>query len=197
MTVAFTGRDFFDRDTVTVARELIGARVCLDGDTVVARLVEVEAYLGEDDLASHAYRGLTPRSQIMFGEPGHLYVYFVYGMHHCANLVTEARGKAGAVLLRAAAVEQGADTIRSRRAATGGQIADDRLLSGPGNFCRGLGITRDDNGLDVCSVGARLRVIPADDVPNIATAPRIGIRHNTEAALRFCLAGHPAISIPI
>jgi len=160
------------------------------GERVVARVVEVEAYLGLDDPASHAFRGPTPRAAIMFGEPGHLYVYLSYGVHFCANVVTEARGTAGAVLLRAAVVEVGLDVVRTRRG--DGAVAE--LLRGPGNLCRGLALTRQDNGLDLCDPGSRMRIIPAVETPHISISARIGIREAAEAELRFTWTGHPAVS---
>ena len=108
--VAEPPREWFARPTEQVARDLIGCALVVDAgsaNAVVARIVETEAYLGTSDPASHAYRGPTPRSRVMFGPAAHLYVYFTYGMHHCANVVTEPDGIAGAVLLRAASVEQG------------------------------------------------------------------------------------------
>lgn len=205
------GRDFFARPTVQVARSLLGCRLVVDRGTaaeVVASLVEVEAYLGTSDPASHAYRGPTPRAGIMFGPPGHLYVYLSYGVHHCANLVCEADGVAGAVLLRAAAVESGEAEVRSRRAAyprrgAGGSalarvIPVPELLRGPGNLCRGLGIALADNGLDVCSPTSRVEVWGPALRSRVAVVrgPRVGISAAAERPLRFAVRGHPAVSAP-
>ena len=143
-------RRFYARPTVEVAHDLLGkllVRRGAHGPARLSRIVEVEAYLGERDAASHARRGPTPRAAIMFGPPGFLYVYLVYGMHHCMNVVTETDGVAGAVLLRAAAP---VDDARS----------EPRALAGPGKLCAGLGITRRDNGLDLVA-GAGLYL--ADD----------------------------------
>jgi DNA-3-methyladenine glycosylase len=207
-------RDFFARPTVQVARDLLGCRMVVDRGSaaeVVATLVEVEAYLGTDDPASHAYRGPTARAGIMFGSPGHLYVYLSYGVHHCANLVTEAHGAAGAVLLRAAEVEMGEAVVRERRAsyprvavagATGGSLARiipvHELLRGPGNLCRGLGIDLTDNALDVCSATSRVEVWEPVRRGRVAVArgPRVGISAAAERPLRFALRGHPAVSNP-
>lgn len=165
------------------------------GELVIATIVEVEAYLGRDDPASHAYRGPTPRAAIMFGEPGHLYVYLSYGMHCCANIVCEPEGTAGAVLLRAAALTSGEAVVRRRRERPGESRSPESLLRGPGNLCAGLGITLGDNGVDVTAPRARLRV-EAGDRPPIAVGPRVGISRATEAPHRFAWAGHPAVSLP-
>jgi DNA-3-methyladenine glycosylase len=196
------GRDFFARPTVQVARSLLGCRLVVDrgGDAeVVATLVEVEAYLGTSDPASHAYRGPTPRAGIIFGPPGHLYVYLSYGIHHCANLVCESHGVAGAVLMRAAAVERGEEAVRSRRAsALARLIPAPELLRGPGNLCRGLGIALPDNGLDVCSPTSRVEVWEPAVRSRVAVArgPRVGISAAAERPLRFAVRGHPAVSNP-
>jgi DNA-3-methyladenine glycosylase len=159
---------------------------------VRARLVEVEAYRGSDDPASHAFRGPTPRASIMFGEPGHLYVYFSYGMHHCANVVCAPAGTASAVLLRAAVVEHGEGTVRSRR---GHLLPRARLLSGPGNLCKGLGLAVADNGADLCGAGPIHLEAQAAGVP-LQAGPRVGIRRAVDLPLRFWWAGHPAVSAP-
>lgn len=196
------GRDFFARPTVQVARSLLGCRVVVDRGSeaeVVATLVEVEAYLGQRDPASHAYRGPTPRAGIMFGPPGHLYVYLSYGIHHCANLVCESRGTAGAVLLRAAAVEKGEEVVRSRRGTGLARVIPVHdLLRGPGNLCRGLGVALGDNGLDVCSATSRVEVWEPAVRTRVAVArgPRVGISAATERHLRFAVRGHPAVSRP-
>src|ERR1019366_10699715 len=135
-------RGFFAGPAVEVATALVGSRLLCDAGTaqeVRAVVVEVEAYLGVEDPASHAHRGPTPRAAIMFGSPGHLYVYLSYGMHFCANVVCEPEGVAGAVLLRAAAVEVGEEVVRTRRLRGGRQPALASVLSGPGNLGSGLG----------------------------------------------------------
>ncbi|HXA30310.1 MAG TPA: DNA-3-methyladenine glycosylase [Candidatus Angelobacter sp.] len=199
------GRDFFARPTAQVARDLLGCRLVVDrggADEVVASLVEVEAYLGLSDPASHAFRGPTPRAGIMFGPPGHLYVYLSYGVHHCANLVTETHGVAGAVLLRAASVESGEAFVRSRRAAYRSNLARTipahELLRGPGNLCRGLGVGLGDNGLDVCSATSRFEVWEPLQRTRVTVArgPRVGISTATDRPLRFALRDHPAVSSP-
>jgi len=178
-----------------VARELLGCMLHADDGTerhVAARIVEVEAYLGVRDAASHAARGPTPRAAIMFGQPGHLYVYLSYGVHHCANVVTEREGMAGAVLLRAAAVVAGEETVLRRR----GAVASSRLLRGPGNLCRGLGIGGADNGADLCGE-ERFWIEPGDRSLHVLSGPRVGIKQAPELPLRFAIAGHPAVSAPL
>lgn len=181
-----------------MALDLIGCTLVVDAgtaDEVRAVIVEVEAYLGLQDPASHAFRGPTPRAAIMFGPPGHLYVYLSYGVHRCANLVTQPQGDAGAVLLRSAMVVEGEAMVRERRAATprGRALRTADLLRGPGNLCSGLGLVLEDNGIDVCN-GGRLSVMPRSDVPPLATGPRIGISVAREAAHRHWWDGHPAVS---
>lgn len=195
--VAILGREFFARPTVGVAHDLVGSLLVVDAGTpaaVRARIVEVEAYLGQNDPASHAYRGPTPRARIMFGEAGHLYVYFSYGAHHCANVVTEPDGTAGAVLLRAAALEEGEDVVRGRRGAGAGR---DALLRGPGNLCRGLGLTLLDNGMDLCAGNARLHIAQDGMRPEISLTTRVGISAAADRQLRFFWDGHPAVSRPV
>lgn len=194
-------RGFFAGATLDVATALVGSRLLCDAGTpreVRAVLVEVEAYLGVEDPASHAHRGPTPRAAIMFGAPGHLYVYLSYGMHFCANVVCEPEGVAGAVLLRAAAVEVGEEVVRSRRVRGGRQPAASALLSGPGNLGAGLGLTLADNGLDLCDPDSRLRILEreTEEVP-LAVAPRVGITRAADRPLRFAWRGHPAVSRPL
>jgi DNA-3-methyladenine glycosylase len=180
-----------------VARDLIGCSLVVDPgtpDQVVARIVETEAYEGRDDPASHAFRGPTPRSAVMFGPAAHLYVYFTYGMHDCANVVTNADGVAGAVLLRAAAVEEGEPIVVTRR---GPGKASAALLRGPGNLCRGLGITRSDDGIDLLVPESRVRIERRAGNPPITVSTRIGIRVATDRLLRFTWLGDPAVSRPL
>src|SRR6266850_1654054 len=154
-------RAFYARPTETVARELLGKVLVrrLGGRELRARIVEVEAYLGERDAASHARRGPTPRAAIMFGPPGFLYVYLVYGVHHCMNFVTETDGVAGAVLVRAAEPLDGADA---------------GALRGPGKLCLGLGVTLRDKGRDLTSRAAGLYVADAGGPrPSIGRSPRV------------------------
>ena len=198
------GRAWFERPTVAVACELVGCTLVVDGGTdseVRALIVEVEAYLGTSDPASHAYRGPTPRAAIMFGPAGRLYVYLSYGVHCCANVVTDADGTAGAVLLRAASVIAGEELVRHRRGTVGATGPAAALLRGPGNLCQGLGITLTDNGTDVTvadvtAADARVVVLPAAQPPPLSRGRRVGISVAAEERLRFAWRGHPAVSRP-
>jgi DNA-3-methyladenine glycosylase len=171
-------RDFYARATVDVAHELLGKLIVRGHKR--ARIVEVEAYLGVRDAASHARRGPTPRAAIMFGPPGHLYVYLVYGMHHCMNFVTETDGVAGAVLIRAAAPVAG--------------IADGgKPLTGPGKLCAGLGITRVHNGIDLARAEEMFVADDGEPAPRRAASARIGVDYAGAWArrkLRFYIRGN-------
>ena len=188
------GRDFYARPTTAVARELLGKLLVRRRDgrraPLVARIVEVEAYLGERDAASHARRGPTPRAAIMFGPPGFVYVYLIYGMHHCMNFVTETDGVAGAVLIRAAA-----PVVGFVDGAGGGSRAR-HPLTGPGKLCAALAITRTLNGHDLTR-GQEIYV--ADDglpSPRRARSARIGVEYAGAWAarkLRFFDARSPYV----
>ncbi len=167
-------RETFARGAVEVAPALLGC--VLEHDTpeglVAVTLTEVEAYHGQADPASHAYRGQTPRNAVMFGPPGHAYVYFTYGMHFCVNLVCLPEGTASAVLLRAGRVIEGEDLARKRRTAPGPAGRD--LARGPARLCQALGIAREQNGADVCAPASPLRLrwpAPAEAAP---PGPRAG-----------------------
>ena len=194
-------RSFFARSPLVVAPALIGATLVTGAgrpDEVRAQIVEVEAYLGADDPASHAFRGPTPRSSSMFGPPGHLYVYLSYGVHHCANVVCDADGVAGAVLLRAAAVQSGGAVIRERRARRrgSGALSDGRLLNGPGNLCLGMGIGLEQNGVDLCDPrsGTSFRHTQAAG-GKVVCSPRVGISQARDVPWRFVLRDHPGVSV--
>ncbi|MDQ6847097.1 MAG: DNA-3-methyladenine glycosylase [Candidatus Dormibacteraeota bacterium] len=176
-----------------MAQDLVGAQLLVDpgtADEVRATIIEAEAYLGPEDPASHAFRGPTPRASIMFGPAGHLYVYLSYGMHHCANVVCGPDGSASAVLLRAASVTGSDEVVRRRRATT---APSNRLLSGPGNLCRGLAIGARDNGLDLCRPG-RIRIEARSREVPVSSGPRVGITQAADLPLRFWWTGHPAVS---
>ena len=186
-------RAFYARGALVLSRALIGRLlVHREGRGVTAgRIVEVEAYRGPLDPASHAFRGPTARNAVMFGPPGHAYVYFTYGMHYCLNVVAETDGRAAAVLIRALAPEFGVATMQARR----GETPIDRLMAGPACVTRALGLGRADNGADL--TGGALWV---SDLPprrfgmKIVRTPRIGIRHGVEFPWRFHLDGHPSVS---
>jgi DNA-3-methyladenine glycosylase len=185
-------RAFYARPTTAVARELLGkvlVRRPIDGPVRAARIVEVEAYLGERDAASHARRGPTPRAAIMFGPPGFLYVYLIYGMHHCMNVVTETDGVAGAVLLRAAAPIVGfADGLIDPRAR--------RPLTGPGKLCAALSITRAYNGHDMTRTQEFFVADDGAPAPRRARSARIGVEYAGAWAarkLRFFDARSPYV----
>jgi DNA-3-methyladenine glycosylase len=166
-------RAWFDRPAPTLARDLLGARLVHDGPDgrVGGRIVEVEAYKGPEDLAAHSSRGRTARNAVMFGPPGHLYVYLIYGLHHCLNVVAGPGDKPEAVLIRALEIDEGLSVARRRR---GVRPADHRLASGPGNVGKALGVDRSLNGSDLLS-GA-LRIEPREGrPPKVQRGPRIGV----------------------
>ncbi len=175
-------REFYARDTLTVARELLGKRlVRLDEDCRLAGIItEVEAYIGEDDRASHASPGPTARNAPMYGLPGHTYVYLIYGMHHCLNVVTECPGFPAAILIRAIEPVEGLAHIRQRR---GLHHPPANLTCGPGRVCAALGIDRSLNNHDLCAPDARLWIEDAPAIPEvrIGQSPRIGVRGDQKA----------------
>jgi DNA-3-methyladenine glycosylase len=181
------GRSFYARPAEVVARALLG-KILVHG-ACSARIVETEAYLGHRDRAAHAWRGLTPRTKVLFGPPGHAYVYLIYGMYECLNLSAEPEGSAGCVLIRALEPLTGLDQMRARRGAV---KRDHELANGPGKLTIAMGITRMHNGADV--VGGPLTVCDAGEVPEIGISPRIGITHNADWPLRFFIAGNPCVS---
>ncbi|MCK5930339.1 MAG: DNA-3-methyladenine glycosylase [Nocardioides sp.] len=175
-------------DVLDVAPRLLGAS--LTHASVTVRLTEVEAYAGSDDPGSHAYRGPTPRTRVMFGPPGRLYAYFSYGMHVCANVVTGREGTASAVLLRAGEVVDGVDLARERRATT----RERDLARGPANLCRALGIGLDLDGTDLSRGPVRLVLAAAPDPGRVSTGPRVGLRGAPDRPWRFWLTGEPTVS---
>jgi DNA-3-methyladenine glycosylase len=184
---------FFARDTVTVARELLGKVLihrCRAG-----LIVEVEAYLGVDDLAAHASRGRTARTSVLFGPPGRAYVYLIYGIHECLNLVVEPDGKPGCVLLRALEPLCGLAEMKEARLRA---MRPEELASGPGNLTRAMGITRRHYGADVTREGSPLGVRAWKGAPDIVTgaSPRVGIRQCADWPLRFFVRGNCAVSGP-
>jgi DNA-3-methyladenine glycosylase len=186
-------RPFFARPSTEVAPDLIGrilVRVLPDGTRLAARLVEVEAY-GPDDPASHAYRGPTPRNLVMFGRPGHLYVYFTYGMHFCTNVVTGADGVGSAVLLRAAEPLEGLEAMAERR----GVDAPALLCSGPGRLTQAFGISRPENGVDLVRKSP-VTLRSGAPVPrgSIERSTRVGVTVGAERRWRFYERGSPFVS---
>ncbi len=178
-------RAFYDRDTLLVAKELLGK--CLvhrsEGVERVGRIVEVEAYLGPHDLAAHSARGLTERTKTMFGPPGHAYVYMIYGIYHCMNVVTEPEGHASAVLLRAI------EPVKNVAGRT----------QGPGLLCRAMQIDRRLNGYDLISDTLFISEEPQGEPPVIVRRPRIGVeyaRHWARRLLRFYIKGNLFVSKP-
>jgi DNA-3-methyladenine glycosylase len=173
-------RQFFNRSTLQVARELLGTRLVRleNGERTSGIIVETEAYIGEQDLGCHASAGYTTRTQVMYGPPGHAYVYFTYGMHWMLNFVTEAEGSPAAVLIRGIVPTEGIDRIAARRA---GRVRAE-WTNGPGKICMALAINRAQNGADLCAPEAELFVeygvnIPASSVTN---SPRVGLNNVPE-----------------
>jgi len=175
-------RAFYARPTLEVAPDLLGKYIVFESPDgkLSARIVEVEAYIGRDDPACHAARGKTDRNEVMFGPPGHAYVYFIYGMYHCLNFVTEPSGTAAAVLLRGAEPAEGLPVMMQRSTSR----RPHEILNGPGKFCRAFGLDRGHNGLDLTQ--NRLYLEDRGDRPSaISCSPRIGISTGTDRPWRF------------
>jgi DNA-3-methyladenine glycosylase len=201
-------RDFFDRPVLTVARELLGRTIVHDGPggRVAVRLTEVEAYDGPDDPGSHAYRGRTERNAVMFGPPGHVYVYFTYGMYYCANFVCGPVGRPSGILLRAG--EVAADSLELARARRPSASSDRDLARGPARLAMALGLNREHNGADACDDGP-ITLLSGDDTvrdgdgdgdavgsgPVIRTGPRVGLSAAPDWPWRFWLDGDPTVSV--
>ena len=194
-------RDFFARPAVEVAPELLGC--VLEHQTaaglVAVELTEVEAYAGQTDPASHAYRGKTRRNAVMFGPPGHAYVYFTYGMHFCVNLVCLGNGSATAVLLRAGAVIAGEELARARRTRGTAPVPFRDLARGPARLCQALDIDRSLDGADACVPSSPLRVRWPEAGPRpprgkVASGPRVGVSAAAEVPWRFWIDGEPTVS---
>ena len=187
-------REYYLGNTVDLARDLLGKTLVrvLNGEPLVCRITETEAYVARCDKACHAYGGRrTARTEVLFGPPGHAYLYLIYGMHYCLNLVTEPEGEPAAVLLRAGEAVLGGDTIRSLRFGDAPWNAYRRknFLNGPGKLCEGLSLTRAQNGMDLmgdtlflCDDPADLGLPPPEPAhETIRTSPRIGIDYAEEA----------------
>jgi DNA-3-methyladenine glycosylase len=207
-------REFFDRPSDEVAPALLGCVLEHETDEglVAVELTEVEAYAGETDPASHSYRGQTGRNAVMFGPPGHAYVYFTYGMHFCVNVTCMPAGIPRAVLMRAGRVIAGEPLARRRRARprtdpgpraepdSRGAIAARDLARGPARLCQALAIDRTLNGVDLCSPTSELRLRPADASlrpgreTEIAVGPRVGVSAAADVPWRFWVAGDPTVS---
>ncbi|HET9198436.1 MAG TPA: DNA-3-methyladenine glycosylase [Solirubrobacterales bacterium] len=182
------GADFFDRSVHDVARELVGCTLLYEGRGGV--IVETESYEA-DDPACHAYVGLTERTRVLFGPPGHAYVYLSYGIHSLLNAVAEPEGEAAAVLIRALEPTQGVEEMRARRRGK----PDAELCSGPGKLTEALGIDLSANEADLCREPFLLTP-PAGERPKIVAGPRIGITKAVDLPWRFCAAGNPYVSRP-
>jgi DNA-3-methyladenine glycosylase len=182
-------RSFYSRPAIDVARALLG-KVLVHGPAA-GIIVETEAYLGSGDRAAHSARGVTPRTEVIFGPPGHAYVYFIYGMHECLNLVCEPAGTAGCVLIRALEPVAGLDLMRQRRPAA---RKDEDIASGPGKLTLALAITRAHNGADVTRGKLVVREALRPVAFEIEATPRIGISQAAELPLRFLIRDNRFVS---
>jgi DNA-3-methyladenine glycosylase len=204
--LAAVDRAFFDRPVLAVAADLLGLVLVHETPRglVAARLTEVEAYDGANDPGSHAFRGRTKRNATMFGPPGHVYVYFTYGMHYCMNLVAGPPDVPTGVLLRAAEIIDGIDVARARRPAVKAQRD---LARGPARLTLALGVGPQHDGADVCggddgpaAAGGppgRLSLLadPAAPRPEVSTGPRVGLREAADRPWRFWIEGDPSVSV--
>ncbi len=196
-------RSFYLQPTLTVARDLLGKYLVrkIRGQFLIGKIVEVEAYLGENDPASHAYRGKTKRNEVMFLKGGHLYVYFTYGMHFCSNIVTEEEGKGRAVLLRAIEPIEGIDKMKTNRKIQiiGTMNHEDKklikeLTNGPAKLCQAFGLTRKENGADLLDNKIYIADGGTEINSKIITTTRIGITDGIEKKWRFYLKDNYCVS---
>ncbi len=190
-------RAFFARETLEVARDLLGCRLVrvMEGRRVSGRIVETEAYVGEADEASHARPGRTRRNASMYGPPGHAYVYLIYGIHHCFNVVSDSEGFPAAVLIRALEPQEGVEVMRRRRSGR----PDEELTGGPGRLCQALGIDLRFDGADLCAPDSRLFLEAGVSVPEqeVVAGPRINVRGGettVSAPWRFYVRGNRHVS---
>ena len=196
-------RSFFNRDPREVSRRLLGKLIVRrQGRKLLSgRVVEAEAYLGTDDLAAHAVAGRTERNSVLFGPPGHAYVYFIYGVHYCLNISCLPDGEPGCILIRALEPVTGIKEMARLRGLEDVDLATARnlrrLASGPGKLCEALGITRPrDNGKDMVSPSCDLQVMEDDyKVGKVAVTPRVGITKSAEMPLRYVIAENDFVSI--
>ncbi len=199
---ALISREFYLNPPDLVARKLLGklmVRIVGAGELLVGRIVEVEAYFGESDPAAHVFAGKTARNAVLFGPPGHAYVYFVYGMHFCLNVSCEREGRAGCVLLRALEPICGLEAMANARGLAAQSAlgpGSKALTSGPGRLCQAFGVTRArDNGADLTSTESDLQI--QDDgflARNVLVTPRIGISKEAARPARYVVAGNPCVS---
>ncbi|MEP6538240.1 MAG: DNA-3-methyladenine glycosylase [Bryobacteraceae bacterium] len=182
-------REFYARPTIDVARDLLG-KVLVHGETR-GIIVETEAYPGGDDLASHSARGLTQRTRVIFGPPGHVYVYLIYGVYECLNIVAEPEGQPGCVLIRAIEPTAGLEIMKRRRPAA---KRLESLTNGPGKLTLAFGITRDHYGVDLTKGPLRVERQHGRPRFDIETTPRIGITHCADLPLRFLIKDNPFVS---
>ena len=206
MSEALLPREFFSGPSLQIASRLLGC--VLEHQTpaglVAVLLTDVEAYEGSADPASHSYRGRTARNGVMFGPPGHAYVYFTYGMHFCVNLVCLPAGTSSAVLLRAGRIVEGTSLAAARRLAgrPAARVPDRDLARGPARLCQALGIDRAQDGADVCDPASPLRVRPGPPGPpppgpprpRVSRGPRVGVSSAADRPWRFWLTGDPTVS---
>jgi len=190
-------RSFYARNTIEVAKDLLGKVLVREAPAgrMAVKIVETEAYCGPHDKACHASKGMTDRNKVMFGEPGHAYVYFIYGMYYCLNLVTEGDGYPAAVLIRAGEPLEGIDVMRGPRK----KAKKDRdLTSGPGKLCMALAIDRELNGADLCKKGPLYVEEGARDHFEIVSGKRIGVDYAAEykdKPWRFYIKNNPFVSV--
>lgn len=188
-------RCFYNRDTNVTAKELLGkflVKTTPNGN-IVAKIVEVEAYRGSDDPASHAYRGKTSRNQLMFGQPGFAYVYFVYGNHHCLNVTTEQEGVPGAVLIRAVEIVEGLElALENRKPRTPAEISN-----GPGKLTKALEVTKTHNGLDLTD-SDKLCICASEtnEKPDVIKSKRVGIKAGANRLWRYYMKDNKFVSKP-
>ena len=198
------GREFYNRDSLLVAKDLLGKLLVheIDGKRISAKVVETEAYMGVDDKAAHSYGGKrTPRVEVMYGEPGYAYMFLIYGMHHCFNVVTQQSGNPQAVLIRAAEPAEGTKWMAQQRyekpfdSLT--KIQQNGLTNGPGKLCAALSFSMAFNGIDLCGKTVYFEDIGMKDFPIISTT-RVGIDNAGEArdyAWRFYIGGNRYVSV--